>query len=225
MVYFLGRDVKVYLNAETTGSSQNIGVDGSEQCEVAAVPASSLFAPILESTALSGYNALTDITGVDIGMGATDEDFSYVGQRTSGRIEVKKEMTVTLTRKKSNNNWDIIYNGPTEEGSATNTSYLKQGARWGLDGSGLLLNGLTNPKDAIDGNSKVNAGYRISVQTKSGASGEVITIPSLFITGHSVTLNADGTTEETMEFSSQQSLLFGSDGDNMNVTLIAQADF
>ena len=56
MVYFLGRDVKVYLNAETTGSSQNIGVDGSEQCEVAAVPAGSLFAPILESTAKRLYS-------------------------------------------------------------------------------------------------------------------------------------------------------------------------
>jgi len=203
MVYFLGRDVKVYLNAETTGSSQNIGVSTNEKCDVTGTPGVT-FAPILASTALSGYTALTDITGIDIGMGATDEDFSYVGQRTSGRIEVKKEMTVTLTRKKADNAWDVIYNGPTESAAAGTTGVVDFGARWGLNGSGLLLNGLTNPKDAIDSNDKVNAGYRISIQTKSGASGEVITVPSLFITGHSVTLNADGTTEETMEFASQQ---------------------
>ena len=38
---------------------------------------------------------------------------------------------------------------------------------------------------------------------------EVFTVPNCQITAHSVTLNADGTTEETMEFISQETPTIG----------------
>jgi hypothetical protein len=43
-------------------------------------------------------------------------------------------------------------------------------------------------------------GYRIHIQLKSGT--EIFTVRNACITSHSTTFNADGTSEETMEFMS-----------------------
>jgi len=43
-------------------------------------------------------------------------------------------------------------------------------------------------------------GYRVSIALKSGS--EVISIPNACVQSHSVTINADGVSEETIEFTS-----------------------
>ena len=42
--------------------------------------------------------------------------------------------------------------------------------------------------------------------------------PNCLVTAHSVSVNADGTSEETMEFVTQQDMLSANDGDMLQVT-------
>ena len=59
-----------------------------------------------------------------------------------------------------------------------------------------------NPKDVTDyGGSNISFGYRVFIELKNGT--EIIAVPGCQLTGHTVTLNADGTTEETCELISQ----------------------
>ena len=116
-----------------------------------------------------------------------------MGQRSVLKAEIKKETTITLNKKKSGPLWDLVWNGGAG-----------RKARWGIDssaGSGAneISEGGKQPKDFKEG-SDVSFGYRIFVQLKSGT--EVISIPACQVTSYSVTLNADGITEESMEFMS-----------------------
>jgi hypothetical protein len=130
---------------------------------------------------------VTDLTGVDLGIGATDEDISFMGIRSVLKAEIKKETTLTLTRKKKDSVYDVVFNGDAY-GSI----------RWG--GTGDLsassdakrYTGLEKPTQQY--------GYRLHIQLKS--SGEIFCIRNATITGHSVSLNVDGVTEETLEFMS-----------------------
>jgi len=233
MVYFLGRDVSIYIGTEAVTADKNIGAlyasgSGTASCTVNSSDTSNLtiFAQTLEVGTARGTNwtAQSDVTGIDISIGATDEDITYIGQKGTGKVEIKKEYTIALTRKKNNRLWDIIFNGPTLSASAESTSHLKQGARWGLDGSDKIANGMANPKDYNDG-TNVEAGYRLYVVLKTGTDGEIMAFPNCLIQAHTVSVNADGTSEETMEFVTQQNMIEGKDGDYMDVSLIATGDY
>jgi len=189
MVYFLGRDVSV-----TIGAGDDIGV------------ASNLLVVDGSGTSFCDKNlvglAVSDLTGVDLGIGVTDEDVTYIGSKTVLKAEIKKETTVTLTRKKSDNVWDIIFNG---DGVPANS----EGARWGANIAGLIANLAGEPTiaGAPSGSASDYFGYQLKITLKG--SEEVFTVPHCQITAHSVTLNADGTTEETMEFISQETPTIG----------------
>ena len=183
MVYFLGRDVAV-----TIGAGSNVGVASN----------------LLDFTRTDFCNndlageAVSDLTGVDLSIGVTDEDVTYIGSKTVLKAEIKKETTVSLTRKKSNNVWDIVFNG---DGDPVNS----EGVRWGADTSGAIANLAGEPDMTVTaptGDNTLYFGYQLKLTLKSGT--EVFTVPHCQITGHTVTLNADGTTEETMEFISQE---------------------
>jgi hypothetical protein len=104
-------------------------------------------------------------------------DITYMGQKSVLKAEIKKETTVSLTRKKGDAVWDVIFN---------------DGARWGISDTSFDQ-GLADPGIGT-------FGYRLHIQLKSGT--EIFTVRNACITGHSTTLNADGTSEETMEFMS-----------------------
>ena len=190
MVYFLGRDVAV-----TIGAGSDIGVASNaldfgrtDFCDNETAGA-----------------AVSDLTGVDLGIGVTDEDVTYLGSRTVLKAEIKKETTVTLTLKKSDNVWDIVFNG---DGTPDT------GARWGATGSGLIANLAGEPATvsnggiaAPTGSDSLYFGFSLKITMKSTE--EVFTVPNCQITAHSVTLNAYGTTEETMEFISQETPTIG----------------
>ena len=109
------------------------------------------------------------------------------------------------------------------------TSYSteqKFGARWGLDGNGAMLgDGMVNPKDVVDAGdvSENEFGYRVHIVFKSGT--ELIALPNCTLTSYSTSLNADGTTEETMEFTTQQSIVQSSDGTALNIEQTTKAAF
>jgi len=230
MAYFLGRDVAVYITTESTGSNESIIIDADQagRCTVGAMVGAGLgFAEDMNSADTADYTAVADLTGVDVSIGATDEDITYIGQKGTAKVEIKKEMTVSLTRKKKNNLWDTIFNGPTLAAALTNYATDQTfGARWGLDGSGAKLgDGLSNPKDVGDG-TNVEYGYRIHVQLSPSASaGEIMAFPNCTINSYSTSLNVDGTTEETMEFGTQQGVVYGDDGVTLNTTLSTAADY
>ena len=182
MVYFLGRDVAV-----TIGAGSNVGVASN---------ALDFTRTDFCNNDLAG-GAVSDLTGVDLSIGVTDEDVTYMGSRTVLKAEIKKETTVSLTRKKSDNVWDIVFNG---DGSPD------AGARWGADTSGAIANLAGEPDvstdTAPDGDNSLYFGYQLKIQLSNAV--EVFTVPNCQITGHTVTLSADGTTEETLEFISQE---------------------
>ena len=230
MVYFLGRDVSVYIGTESNTADKNVAVAsgavaGTTDVQIKATGTSNMdyFAySLAEGATVSGWPAaVSDVTGVDVGIGATDEDVTYIGQKGTGKVPIKMEYTLSLTRKKKNNTWDVIYNGPCLAGDSDGDG--THGARWGLNDD-KLANGKGNPKDYNDG-TYVEAGYRLFVVFKSGSAGETMAFPNCLITAHSVSVNADGTSEETMEFITQQTALMGSDGDTFNVTQTALAAY
>jgi hypothetical protein len=194
MAYYLGRDVSVTISAgDDIGVASNLLVVDGSGTDFCAMTAAGL--------------AVSDLTGVDLSIGVTDEDITYMGGRTVLKAEIKKETTISLTRKKSDNVWDIVFNGDGTPDS---------GARWGADTSGLITN-LAGEPDAnigttLSGSSVDYFGYQLKVHLATAAhagTAEVFTVPHCQITGHTVSLNADGTTEETLEFISQETPSIG----------------
>jgi len=172
MTYFLGRDVGVIINTE----SATLGLAVSAAGAVTAAAGGNAVKERVRHGSIFSASGMTDVTGVDLSIGAMDEDISYMGQRTALKAEIKKETNVTLTIKKKNNYWDAIFAHP---------------ARWGVSGT-AIANGMAQPTSEF--------GYRIYVQLKDDK--EVFVVRNGSFTSHTVTLNADGTQEETLEFRS-----------------------
>ena len=107
-------------------------------------------------------------------IGAVDEDITYIGKRQVTKAEIKKETTVSLTRKKNNIAWDGIFNNGGRQGCAT----------------GSEISSLQEPT--------INTGYRVHV-VLSGST-DYFSVRGCCVQAHSVSVNADGTSEETMEF-------------------------
>lgn len=173
MVYYLGRDVGVSLSTENT----TIGITAGTTTTISTT-ASGTARSIGSGSegAISDWSEIQNVTGVDVGIGAMDEDITYFGIRSVTKAEIKKETTVSITRKKVDEEWDVLYND----------------ARFGVSGASTAWPGLEEPT--------VTHGYRVYIQIKSGS--EVLSVPNACVQSHSVTVNADGVTEETLEFMS-----------------------
>lgn len=219
MAYYLGRDVKVMLCTEST--ENGIQLDSSNHIAVATADNRQLthFANQLDATSAGTAYALADLTGVELSIGVVDEDITYVGQRSVLKAEIKKETTVTLTRKKSDMVWDVMFNGGTNVADPIVSGVRNHGGRWGVcdnaAGAVKINDGLRAPADSKGPSDKITFGYRVFVQLNSG---ETISIPCCQITAHSVTLNPDGTTEETMEFMSHITPFVGAAADVTQIT-------
>ncbi len=214
MVYYLGKDVQVYITTET--DEAHVKIEGA--CKVdGGVDATTHFAHKLAAISLTTTgNNVSDLTGVDIGIGVQDEDISYIGGMNVLKAEIKKETTVSLTRKKSSSEWDVVFGGPVYDTHEYDNDTLDHGARWGVayraSGGGaptanLISNGLIAPSESKQSDATICFGYRVHVQLKSG--GQWLSIPGCQITGHSVSINGDGTSEETLEFSTNVDIKIG----------------
>ena len=174
MVFYLGKDVAVELTTENL-------VNGLSTTTTGGVTVGAGEAGFAAKLGTADPTNVADLTAVDVSIGAMDEDITYFGLRTALKAEIKKETSVTLTRKKSDAVYDVIYDlgryGIT--GTATNAT--------------ALMDGLSEPT--------VEYGYRVYVLL-AGTSGEKMTIPNCVVSSHSVSINADGTTDETLEFTS-----------------------
>jgi len=195
MTYFLGRDVTVYLTTEhklygiaapTPGISSWL-TDGNVSGALSTGLGTDVFCRV---SGAKSEAALTDLTGVDLAMGTMDEDISFFGINSQLNTEIKKELTVTLTQKKKNSIFDTLF---IEARYGVYTSTGGDGGAALVDGTGTayFINGLTDPKIQ-------NFGYRLQVKLKGST--EIYTIRNACLSSHTVTLNADGTQEETAEF-------------------------
>jgi hypothetical protein len=191
MAYYLGKDVGVIIHTE---SDRGIDISAANVMS-AADPGAAI--PKLDTTVSfdSGAGLISNLTGVDLGIGSTDEDVVFMGANTPLKAEVHKETTLSLTKKKNAPSFDVMFSGDTS----------KNIARWGTKNAadGTFFDGL----EAIT----QQFGYRLYVQMKGAA--EIFVIRNAQMTAHTVTLNADGTQEETIEFTSQVNpLIFAASG-------------
>ena len=168
MAFFLGQDVTITALTENTAGGVTVAANGTESFPTTATAG---FAAKRGGTATEW----DQITSCDLSIGAMDEDISYFGLRQQTKAEIKKETTVTFTRKKTNTEWDTIFND----------------VRYGVTGT-AALDGLEEPT--------INHGYRIFITINSGnGDDEVITLMGCCVQGHTVTVNTDGTMDETLE--------------------------
>ena len=189
MAYFLGSDCEVALTTEDT--TYGVVTDNNSGAYAVSGTAVAVTNGIAKLTAgnLAASSSMVDLTALDLTLGATDEDVSYLGARTPLKAEVHKNTVATLTLKKKNAVFDAIYMGDNNGNIG----------RWGVKNDGTLYDGLEEP--GIDAN--YTFGYRVAVHLKdTGTKAEVMTIPNAQMTGHTITLTADGTQEDTLEFTS-----------------------
>jgi len=186
MAYYLGKDVGVVLTTEDATYGITVGVT-SNVYTVAGVDPGATIGPLANPNFDTSTGLVSNLTGVDIGIGSTDEDVVFMGANTPLKAEIHKETTVTLTKKKNSAAFDVMFAGD-EDGTI---------ARYGVKDSGTLYGGLEQPGDDY----AYTFGYRIFVALKAGS--EILAIRNAQMTSHTVSLNADGTQEETIEFTSQ----------------------
>ena len=214
MTYFLGRDVDVFLTLESKVTASGLAVDTNERVVLAADASATI--PSMINGATVATAAVLDLTGVDLSIGVSDEDVGpFFGQETTQKIELRKETSLTLTRKKSDSTFDLIFNGPCSGtqfmGGTTNADLLqakRQGARFGIkfESAEMRMNdGLTNPKLVTESGTTTAScyGYRLHIRFKDGTNaGEIFTLRNAAFSAHTTSLNADGAQEETLEFMS-----------------------
>jgi len=163
-------------------------------------------------------NFIPDVTGLDITYGATDEDITFFGQNTALKAELKKETTVTLTKKKGTGKHDIFpYLFNQARCGIRHTSNTID-ADVGTTDASLEFDASLNMPTAKSGGS--NFGYRVFVQLKSGS--EVLTIRNLCITEYGTSLSADGVQEEIVTLYSNVLPVIGT---TSNTDITSQDDF
>ena len=180
MAFFLGKDVSVKVATEiaTYGVEANLETGGLDTVETP-FTGTGATAYCIASDLDGGGVEQDAVTSVDLSIGAMDEDISYFGIRSQTKAEIKKETTLTITRKKRDGAWDILFND----------------GRWGVSGSSAFWDGLEMPT--------TTHGYRLFLEmTGSNSTTEVVTVLGACIQSHSVTMNTDGTQDETIEFMS-----------------------
>jgi len=225
MAYFTGRDVKIWVTTEHLTDGVRMTEDGTKKkldvrVNVNAVTdpvASQKLECVVPSLGNAGMNnwAMSDITGVDVSIGAQDEDISFMGLRNVGKIEVKKDTSVSITRKKSDAGFTLLFQGKTLAASSPTTSG-NHSARYGLIANTaadamLIADGTVDPKSAkgdMGSGSNQSFGYRVYVELKGDSTGtagdgEVLVIPNCHFMEYGHTLSNESANEETFTLQSQ----------------------
>ena len=186
MAYYLGKDVGVVLTTEDATHGVTVAVASNVYTVASADPGATI-GPLTNPNFDTSTGLVSNLTGVDVGIGSTDEDVVFMGANTPLKAEIHKETTVTLTKKKNSAAFDVMFSGD-EDGTL---------ARYGVKNDNSLYGGLEQPGSDY----YYSFGYRIFIALKSGS--EILAIRNAQMTSHTVSLNADGTQEETIEFTSQ----------------------
>jgi hypothetical protein len=138
----------------------------------------------------SWTNVPKNVTGLDLSFGVMDEDVAFVGQRNVLKAEIKKDNSITITRKKSDSVWSVIYND----------------ARFGLadepasGGYYPLPTSAVSPFHAgLDAPDYQECGYRVYLRFGgSTATDEIFVMRNCYVSDYSVTMGADSSQEESI---------------------------
>ena len=186
MVYFVGRDLDVIISTEEADNglfwlSGATGPSWATDDAITKATYTLVAVPREHADAQNSGNEVKYLIGADLSVGAMDEDITYVGFRDVTKVEIKKETTLTLTRKKVDAVWDDWFNN----------------VRFGLTGSSLI--GASDNEEPSQ-----TRGFRIWLKLKpSGSSqGDTFTLRNCCLQSHTVSTNVDGTFDETIEFMS-----------------------
>lgn len=239
MAYYLGRDLDIALLTEhatfglsavtSTGDRsmaiRNFGTTGGATyytaaageilfapprlADITGVTTKDMFAEVTaviigEGTDTPDFSARPEnLTAVDLTVGTMDEDVQFIGQRNILKAEIKKDNSVTLTRKKKDDCWSVAY----------------ADARFGFDEDGAIGNGHYQPDF-------FGYGYRVALRFKDGDAGEVFVLPNACITEHTVTMQADGSQEESLTLASYVNPIItdGTSDTAQHTLLLANAD-
>jgi hypothetical protein len=204
MVYFMGQDIEVYITTENTDTVEIYGLcsDAGVISWSATTGSNHIFAGPLSGSldyrdgTVKGVPQLTNVTGLDVSIGTMDEDITYFGLRATTKAEIKKETSISITRKKESLVWDSVFNNQS-------SAY----GRWGVSGTTGLA-GLEEPT--------INHGYRVHVVLQNGT--EVMSIPGCTIATHTVATAVDGSADETIEFTTPLTPSYGQTPDQAALT-------
>ena len=211
MAFYTGKEVKVWVCTEANdadnvalgvktdaGSGKNeMNIFGSVSA-TASRPDEMFAAPHNHGADNADLN-IRNLTGIDVSIGAVDEDISYFQTANVGKIEVKKETSVTLTKKMTDKAFLVAYQGKVFADDAEDSAGLHP-TRWGLKNSTTISSGSSDPKNTQDTGGNISYGYRLHILLK--ASGQVISIPNCTLMSHAITVSNDAANEETVEFMS-----------------------
>jgi len=217
MAYYTGRDVDVFLSTEHDShgiceDTTNLNLEtwtSSTSDNIIAYPLVDL------GEALTKF---TDVTGVDVSVGAQDEDVNYMGLRNIGKIEVKKDTSITITMKKKDRLWLQMFQGTTASGHSKGAG--AHPARWGIEETTLtdynIQDGTIDPKSCVDAGATGNTtyGYRLAIEFKAsstgtGVDGALLVIPNCTVSEVTHTTSNEAADEESVTFTSQVKPMVG----------------
>lgn len=145
-------------------------------------------------------NILDDVTGIDVSTDTVDEDIAYFGQRTALKANIKKATTVSITRKRSSTDFNVLFNqargGVRTFTDSNQTAESVDDVTGASNTAGVTANlaGIDNHDSQPDR----NYGYRVHLMLKEGS--EVMSIRNCCFQEYSISLNADAVQEETLVF-------------------------
>lgn len=182
MAFFLGKDVAIKLATENGTYGIGVNKNAGSITTISSFPHTNTATNFLVATNLTaGGTEQGAVTSCELSIGAMDEDIAYFGMRSQTKAEIKKETTLTLTRKKVDNTWDVLYND----------------ARYGVSGASTAWDGLEEPT--------ATHGYRIFVELltpNENGINEMVSILGCCVQSHTVSVNTDGTMDETLDLMS-----------------------
>ena len=217
MAYYTGRDVDVFWSTEHDSAGIHEHTDFTlKHTESFNLSDDEIVYPLVDLG--ETRTKLTDVTGVDVSIGAQDEDISYMGLRNQGKIEVKKDTSITVTMKKKDRKFLQLYQGSTATGHTNGTA--GHPGRWGLieltSGDEFIQDGTVDPKSCVDADAttKTTYGYRLIVEFKGDSTGGAgdgacIVIPNCTISEVTHTTSNEAADEETVTFTSQVKPIIG----------------
>ena len=217
MAYYVGKDVDVYFSTEHETCKiiehTDWKIRQSDGVAAAGPAAENVLAYSLGDLG-EQQTKLTDITGVDVSIGAQDEDISYFGVRNVGKIEVKKDTSITVTMKKKDRKFLQLFQGECEGSGHAEDSVGGHSARWGLteltNGTFRIQGGNIDPKSCVDADdtTKTTYGYRLVLAFKDDSTGQAgdgaaLVIPNCTVAEVTHTTSNEAADEETVTFTSQ----------------------
>ena len=170
-------------------------------------------------------NTLSDLTGIDVTQDKVNEDIAYFGQNTGLQAEINNAYTISITRKKTDNLFEAMFNqakmgilayDTTSKNVVENTEAADHLNAANANAYELVNSGADG---TVSASKWTHMGYRVHVKEKHA--GAIMSFRNCCVQGYSVSLSPDGIQEETIEFYSEVDAKHVGGDANANTALTA----